>query len=70
MNLAEAGLPAHRDGFHASLGTGRYAIALTWYQALTGRDIADNSFANFDVPVTAEEIAIAKKAAIEAFSDR
>ena len=70
MNLAEAGLPAHRDGFHASLGAGRYAIALTWYHALTGRDIAENSFKDFDVPVTGEEIAIARKAAVEAFSDR
>ena len=70
MNLAEAGLPAHRDGFHASFGAGRYAIALTWYHALTGRDIAENSFKDFDVPVTGEEIAIARKAAVEAFSDR
>jgi len=66
--LVEAGVPAHRDGFHASLGIGRFALALTWYHALTGRDIADNRFCSFDVPVSEEEIAIAKRAAAGAFS--
>ena len=68
ISLAESGLPAHRDGFHASLGAGRYALALTWYHALTGGDIAGNTFGDFDVPVTEAEIALAKKAAAAAFS--
>ena len=57
----------HRDTFHASLGVGRYILALTWYKALTGKDISDNDFSDFDVPVSAEERKIAIKAVNAAF---
>ena len=50
----------HRDGFHLGLGLGRYAVGLLWYAALTGKDIASNSFCDFDRPVSEEEIALAK----------
>ena len=53
----------HRDDIHASLGLGRYTLALTWYETLTGNNPADNSFCDFDEPVTAEQIAVAKTAA-------
>lgn len=59
----------HRDTFHASLGFGRYLLGLTWYRVLTGNDIAGNAFRDFDVSVTDEEIAIAKKAAAEAAAE-
>ena len=52
----------HRDTFHASLGLGRYAIGLLWYAILTGNNIADNAFCDFDEEVTKEEIAIIKEA--------
>lgn len=42
----------HRDTFHASLGAGRYLLALCWYKKFTGRDISNNSFNDFDVPVS------------------
>ena len=29
----------HRDALHASLGAGRYLLALTWYKTLTGVEI-------------------------------
>lgn len=45
----------HRDTFHASLGAGRYLLALCWYKTLTGKDISNNSFSDFDVPITDEE---------------
>ena len=51
----------HRDTFHASYGLGRYAIGLLWYTVLTGNDITNNTFCNFDEEVTHEEVAIAKK---------
>lgn len=51
----------HRDTFHASLGIGRYALALLWYKYFTGNDINDNSFNDFDEEVTDNEIATAKK---------
>ena len=42
----------HRDTFHASLGAGRYLLALCWYKKLTGNDITNNTFSDFDVPVS------------------
>lgn len=55
----------HRDTFHASLGVGRYAIGLLWYALITGNSIKDNTFSDFDVEVTKEEIEIAKKCVME-----
>lgn len=45
----------HQDTLHASLGAGRYLLALTWYKTLTGKDISNNRFDDFDVPVSEEE---------------
>ena len=59
----------HRDTFHASLGAGRYLLALTWYKAVTGKDISGDSFDEFDEPVTAEERAAVIKAVNAAFED-
>ena len=55
----------HRDTFHAGLGLGRYALGLIWYRILTGNDIANNAFSDFDEEVTAEQIAITKKCVSE-----
>lgn len=46
------GMKVHRDTFHASLGFGRYMIALVWYKTLTGRDITKNNFCSFDEEVS------------------
>ena len=66
LNLFKKLLKPHRDTFHADLGYGRYSIALTWYGDLTGKDVMENKFRNFDIPVTEKEIQIAKEAAKEA----
>jgi hypothetical protein len=63
LHLAQSGVRAHRDGFHASLAAGRYAIALTWAGALLGLDPRENTFSDFDVPATEAEILAAKEAA-------
>ena len=64
--LLESGIEkVHRDTFHASIGLGRYALGLTWYRFLTGNDIAQNTFCDFDEKVTAEQIAVAKKCVLE-----
>lgn len=52
----------HRDTFHASLGVGRYLLALCWYKLLSKKDITENAFCDFDAPVTAQEREIAIKA--------
>lgn len=57
----------HRDTFHASYGAGRYLLALVWFKYLTGKDITENDFNDFDEPVTEEERKIIIAAANAAF---
>lgn len=51
----------HRDTFHATLGTGRYALGLLWYAVLCGKDVSGNTFADFDEEVPPQHIEIVKK---------
>jgi len=64
--LAKEGLKIHRDTFHASYGIGRYALALTWYAAITGNDVTSNSFRDFDEPIDEGTVALIKKCVMEA----
>lgn len=48
----------HRDTFHASLGAGRYALALLWYRMLTGRSVLSNPFRDFDQPIDKKTLEI------------
>ena len=57
--------PVHRDTFHASLGIGRYALAMTWLHYLTGTDITDNDFNPQEYPLTEEEIALVKEIVLQ-----
>ena len=59
--LVKERLKIHRDTFHASLGLGRYALGLLWYHELTGNEISENMFNNFDEPVSKNEIDVVKK---------
>ena len=62
MTALERGLEKiHRDTFHADLGIGRYALALTWYAYLTKNDPLTASFDGFDVPVDPEQVALVKQ---------
>lgn len=66
-NLKHNGIKhIHRDTLHASLGLGRYTLALTWYEFFTGNLIDNNNFEEFDELITKEEVAIAKKSAHDA----
>lgn len=51
----------HRDDLHVTRGLGRYALGLLWYRMLTGRTVAENTFGDFDKPISEEEVALAKK---------
>ena len=53
--LYESGLKIHRDGFHASRGVGRYAIALTWLKTLRGVSVIGNFFADLEEEITDEQ---------------
>ena len=62
LRMAEKGIQkVYRDTFHASLGIGRYALALLWFRMLTGKSVADICYNDFDEPVSQEEISIAKE---------
>ena len=68
--LLESGIEKiHRDTFHARLGLGRYALGLIWYMMLTGNDIENNAFCDFDEAVTEEEIQTAKKCVKEVYNE-
>ena len=70
LTAAKTGIDQiHRDTYHASLGAGRYLLALCWFKYLTGRDISDNAFDDFDVPVTEEERKIVINAVNKAFGE-
>ena len=63
---ANYGLEAvHRDGFHAHKGVGRYLLALDVYATLSGRDISNNSFCDFDVEVSDDAARAAREVAAE-----
>ena len=62
QRLIDSGIEkVHRDTYHASLGLGRYALGLLWYKMLTGNDVINNTFSDFDEEVPQTEIKIAKK---------
>lgn len=61
QNLLNAGIKkVHRDTLHVTLGLGRYALGLLWYSILTKNDIKNNTFNDFDEPISQEEIEIIK----------
>jgi len=53
--MQNRGFNIHRDGFHASLGIGRFAVSLTWLGVLCGLDVTKVSYKEFDRFVSAEE---------------
>ena len=53
--LSKTSTKVHRDTVHASHGLGRYLLALTWYKTLTGRNIDNIDFNNFDEEVSEEQ---------------
>ena len=64
--VLDAGIEkVHRDSYHASKGLGRYALGLIWYATLTGRDITDNPFCDFDEEVSAVQMQIIKKCVMD-----
>lgn len=66
----EIGPAAYRDGFHCSYGVGRYLIGCLWFMVFFGRDIEGNSFRDFDVEVSEEEVMLAQKIARETLLEK
>ena len=61
QELVRRGFIMHRDGYHASLGLGRAALALTWVKCLCGASASGNSCRTFGAPVTDEEMEIVQR---------
>ena len=55
----------YRDGFHCSLGVGRYMLGCLGYITFFGRDVEGNTFRDLDVSVSEEKIILAQKIAKE-----
>lgn len=60
---SEIGEKTYRDGFHASLGVGRYALGCVWFEVLFGKEVIGNTYRDFDVEVSEEEVALAQRIA-------
>ena len=69
QNIIESGLVAHRDTFHANLGYGRYALALTWYGMLTGADVRQNTFSSLDESADEKTLATVRDCAFRAIEE-
>lgn len=55
----------HEDTTHASKGLGCYALGLLWYHVISGADVTENAYCDFDRAIPDAEIAIAKKCVME-----
>ena len=60
---AEIGEKTYRDGFHCSLGVGRYMLGCLFFAIIFERDVPGNTYRDFDEPVSEEELALAQKIA-------
>ncbi|MBQ8320899.1 MAG: DUF4886 domain-containing protein [Clostridia bacterium] len=67
--LKNRGFNPHRDGSHASLGLGRFAVALTWLGAICGYDITKVSYKDFDRFVSEDEYQAAIECAKESLEN-
>ena len=68
QSLIESGIEkVHRDTFHASYGIGRYALGLLWYFILSGNDVKNNTFCDFDEEISKTDIEIAKECVVEIY---
>lgn len=47
----------NRDGYHLSLGLGRYTAACTWCEFLTGKSVTDNAYRPRNVDLLSAQIA-------------
>lgn len=57
----------HRDTFHATMGVGRFILALVWYKFLTGNSIEQIQFHEFDEDIDENDYRVAIKAVNETF---
>lgn len=62
----ERGDLTYRDGYHASLGLGRYTLGCVWFMTFFEKDVENNKFRDFDIEMTEEDVILAQDIAREA----
>jgi hypothetical protein len=63
--LTKAGISQiHRDTFHASKGTGRYALGLLWYRIICNKSVMENMFLDFDEEISDQERDIIRQSVV------
>ena len=65
----EIGDATYRDGFHCSYGVARYMLGCLWFHVFCGKSLQGNTYRDFDVEVTEEEVALAQQIALEVARD-
>jgi len=60
------GEETYRDGYHCNMGITRYMLGCLWFMVFFGRDVEGNTFRDFDVAVSEEQVLLAQKLAREA----
>ena len=69
MEVRPMGLSVYRDTYHADYGVGRYLLGCVWYTVLCGKSAIGNTFRDFDVEVSEEEVLRAQRTAMLAISE-
>lgn len=59
----------YRDKHHASYGLGRYLLGCVWFMTLLGKDVAGNSFRDFDAEISENDVLLAQRLAKEAVTE-
>ena len=56
---------AYRDGYHCSLGVGRYMLGCLMFMSFFGKEVEGNTYRDFDVEISEDDISLAQKIAKE-----
>ena len=67
---AEIGDKTYRDGFHCSLGVGRYMLGCVCFMTFFEKEPISNACIDFDVDVSDFEMSLAEKIAKETVKKR
>lgn len=63
------GEATYRDGFHANYGSARYMLACLWFMVFFKKDISENTFRDFDIEVSEDDVRLALDVAVKVARD-
>ncbi len=59
----------YRDGYHCHFGVTRYMLGCVWYMVFFGKTVTGNTFRDFDVEVSEEDVLLAQRCAQDAVTE-